>query len=414
MKKAVMYGAGNIGRGFIGQLFSESGYNTVFIDIAKETVDRLNEDGCYPVKIARREGYSEIIIKNVQAVYGLDENSVIAQIAEADIMATAVGVNVLPKIAGVVSKGILKRYVCCKDKPLNIIICENLLDANLYFEKLLKERLPTEIYEWFNSNIGLVEASIGRMVPVMTEEMKGDNPLRVYVEEYDVLPVDKKGFRGDIPKIKNMVPYQPFDFYIQRKLYMHNMAHALTAYLGKYKKYNYIWEACSDPVIKVFVLRALTESALAMSYEHKEDIKSLVDHTQDLIFRFQNPSLGDTVDRVGKDTKRKLAYGDRMSGSIDLCIKNGILPINICVGLAAGFIFQSEGDPRSEEIIRLVSEKGIDYVITSLCNIKKESEVFSIIIKFYSLFMQGIDLEIIMEIAENMKNKWIKSKIDYI
>jgi mannitol-1-phosphate 5-dehydrogenase len=50
MKKAVMYGAGNIGRGFIGQLFSESGYHVVFIDIADSVVDRLNKDGCYPVK----------------------------------------------------------------------------------------------------------------------------------------------------------------------------------------------------------------------------------------------------------------------------------------------------------------------------------------------------------------------------
>lgn len=414
MKKAVMYGAGNIGRGFIGQLFSESGYHVVFIDVVKDTVDRLNADGCYPIKVARREGYHEITVHNVSAVNGMDLQSVADEIASADIMATAVGVNILPRITGAVSAGIMKRYESGNHKPLNIIICENLIDANKYFEKLLKEKLPSDLHDWFDKNIGLVEASIGRMVPVMTAEMKGDNPLRVYVEEYDVLPVDKKGFRGTIPEIKNMVPYEPFDFYIQRKLYMHNMAHALTAYLGKYKGYEYIWQACKDPAIKLFTVKALQESSLAMAKEHHEDIMALTNHSDDLLYRFQNPSLGDTVDRVGKDTKRKLSPSDRLAGAAKLCDKNGILPAYICVGMAAGFMFRAEGDAGSDEIIKLVEEQGIDDAITRVCDIAKDSEMHSTIKSYYSLLKQGCDLEIISNIVEITKNKWIKNRKNYI
>ena len=414
MKKAVMYGAGNIGRGFIGQLFSQSGYHVVFIDIVKDTVDMLNQDGCYPIRIARKEGYEEMIVDHVSAVNGNDFQETAEVISKADIMATAVGVNVLPYIVDVVTAGIKKRYDAGNHTPLNIIICENLIDANKYFEKLLKEKLPEEIHPWFDETIGLVEASIGRMVPVMTSEMKGDNPLRVYVEEYDVLPVDKKGFRGEIPYVKNMVPYEPFDFYIQRKLYMHNMAHAMTAYLGKYKGYEFIWQACMDPAIKVLVMKALSESSLAMSKENGEDMTALSCHSEDLLYRFQNPSLGDTVNRVGRDTKRKLSPEDRLVGAAKLCDKNKILPASICLGIAAGFLFKAPQDAGSEHVDQTVREQGIDNAITMVCDIPKESKLHSMIKDYYIMLKESSSLEMITASVEIIKNKWIKSRIEYI
>ena len=47
--KAVMYGAGNIGRGFIGQRFFLSGYETTFIDVNADAVNAINEAGKYPI-----------------------------------------------------------------------------------------------------------------------------------------------------------------------------------------------------------------------------------------------------------------------------------------------------------------------------------------------------------------------------
>lgn len=414
MKKAVMYGAGNIGRGFIGQLFSESGYHVVFIDIADSVVDRLNKDGCYPVKIARRDGYEEITVKNVSAVNGKNVEMTAETIAAADVMATAVGVNVLPYIAGPIAAGIAKRFEMKNSEPLNIIICENLIGADKFLEKLLKDKLPESMHPWFDENIGLVEASIGRMVPVMTDEMKGDNPLRVYVEEYNVVPVDKKGFKGSIPYVKNMVPYEPFDFYIQRKLYMHNMAHTMTAYLGKYKGYEALWQACEDPSVKVPVTKALLESSMALAQEHSVDMKELICHGEDLLYRFQNPLLGDTVDRVGRDTKRKLSPEDRLAGAAKLCMKNDILPTAICLGIASGFLFRGKDDPGSEQVTKIVEEQGIDNAIEIVCGIEKESTIHSLIKTFYSMLINGESLEIITRKLEIIKNNWVKNRKNYI
>lgn len=178
--KAVMYGGGNIGRGFIGMLFSLSGYEVTFVDVVDAVVDTLNREGCYPVRIVSNEGYEDIDVLHVNAANGNRPEEVAAAIAETDIMATAVGVNALKFIIPNLVAGIRKRREI-GGKPLNIIICENLMDANKVVEGMLKAELTADEIDWFDKNVGLVEASIGRMVPVQTEAMKAGNPLRVCV-----------------------------------------------------------------------------------------------------------------------------------------------------------------------------------------------------------------------------------------
>ena len=170
MKKFIMYGAGNIGRGFIGKVFSENGFSVGFVDINKEVIGRLNADKEYPVDIVTNDGTEERIIKNVYGIDGTDVNLVAEEIASADIMATAIGVNVLKFIAKPIAQGLKLRFER-NAKPFNIIICENLIGADSYLKGLIKNELP-EYAERIDKEIGFVEASIGRMDPVMTEEKK--------------------------------------------------------------------------------------------------------------------------------------------------------------------------------------------------------------------------------------------------
>ena len=41
MKKAIQFGAGNIGRGFIGAVLEQAGYHVVFADVNEQVVERL-------------------------------------------------------------------------------------------------------------------------------------------------------------------------------------------------------------------------------------------------------------------------------------------------------------------------------------------------------------------------------------
>ena len=185
-----MYGAGNIGRGFIGMLMSQSGYGVTFVDVAKPVVDALHERGGYPIRILDPDGYEDILVEDVDAIDGTDADAVAKAIAGADVMATAVGANILKFIAPNIAAG-LKLRIAQGGKALNIIICENLIDANRALEALIRAHLNAREQAWMEENVGFVEASIGRMVPVQTKEMQDGDPLRVCVERYGYLPVDQ-------------------------------------------------------------------------------------------------------------------------------------------------------------------------------------------------------------------------------
>ncbi len=356
--KAVMYGGGNIGRGFIGALLSQSGYEVTFIDVAAPVVEHLQQKRCYPVRYVYSGGHEDVLIENVTAVNGNDTEAASEAIANCDIMATAVGARILKFIVPNIVAGLRKRWAA-GEKPLNIIICENLMDANLVLEGMLKEQLSDAEKAIFDRTVGLVEASIGRMVPVQTEEMKDGEPMRVCVERYGFLPVDKAAFKGEIPEIRNMVPFAPFDFYIKRKLYIHNMGHATCAYLGNLLDLEYIYQAIDVAEIRIIVQNAMLESAQALSKKYGVAMEDIYLHITDLLNRFTNAALGDTTARVGGDPARKLSPADRLIGSAKLALELGITPAYIAVGAAAGlhrYIREAGMEQTAENAAKVLSE----------------------------------------------------------
>jgi mannitol-1-phosphate 5-dehydrogenase len=383
--QAVMYGAGNIGRGFIGQLFASSGYKVTFIDVAEPVVDALNRSKRYPVRILSSSSHEDQWVEDVSAVNGRDVEKAAETIAGAALMATAVGVRVLPLIAPVIAAGIKKRFART-DAPFNIIICENLIDVNRLLEKLIKENLNEDEKTLFENRVGLVEASIGRMVPIQTPEMQDGDVLRVCTEAYGFLPVDKAAFKGGIPKIINMIPCEQFDFYIKRKLFVHNMGHALCAYLGMLEGSAFIYETVRCGDILHIAQNAMLESALALSEKYGIPPSGLYYHIQDLLRRFSNQALGDTCARVGGDTTRKLGQRDRLVGAMICCREQGITPAFIGIGTAAA-------------LHRHLKEKGLDQTreaaaaaLEETAGLGAASPEAALILSMYDRIAGGADL----------------------
>lgn len=404
MKKFIMYGAGNIGRGFIGQLFSDNGYSVGFIDINKEVIGRLNADKQYPVDVVTNEGTTEQIVKNAYGIDGTNVELVAEEIASADAMATAIGVNVLKFIAKPIAEGLKLRFER-NAKPLNIIICENLIGADEFLKGLIKAQIP-EYSDRIDKEIGFVEASIGRMVPVVTEEKKQGNPLRVYVEPYNILPVDKNAFKGDIPEIPNLYPYAPFNLFIQRKLFMHNMSHAVCAYLGYLRNYTYIYESVADYDIKYVAYRALVQSAFAVAKENGVDVRELLPHAENLLYRFTNKALGDTVARVGKDTIRKIGANDRLVGALKLCEKHGLDAQFVCIGIAACMMFDPDGDDNSKEVCAYAKENGAKAALEKYA--AYDGAYTELIVKLYGMLKCGKQISALVKLCEETTAKEIR------
>lgn len=318
-KKLVLFGAGKIGRSFIGQLFSRGGYEVVFIDVFKPIIDELNRRGNYNV-IIKTEKEEIINIKNVRGLFAGEDQEVINEIATTDILAVSVGLNGLATTIPLIAKGLIKRYKIDNEYPLDIIIAENLRNASEYLNVELRKFLPP----WFPVDrfVGTIETSIGKMVPIMPKKDMEEDILQVFAEPYNTLILDKKAFKNSIPRIEGLAPKENIKAWVDRKLFIHNLGHASAAYVGHLYNpgFTYIYEALSFPEIHKFVRETMMQAAniLLIKYPDEFSTGMLVDHIDDLLYRFQNKALGDTIFRVGCDLFRKLGPEDRLAGSIKL------------------------------------------------------------------------------------------------
>lgn len=395
--KAVMYGAGNIGRGFIGALLSQSDYEVTFIDVAEPVVKALQEDNRYPIRIVSSGVYEDMWVENVTAVNGNLPEAAEA-IADCDIMATAVGARVLKFIVPNIVEGLRKRWQAGK-APLNILICENLNNANSVLEELLKAQLTADECELFDKTVGLVEASVGRMVPIQTEEMRDGEALRVCTEQYGFLPVDKAAFKGGVPDIKNLVPYEPFDFYVKRKLFIHNMGHAVCAYLGDILGLEYIYESISVPEVRIIVQNAMEESAMTLARHYGESMIDIQNHISDLLFRFTNKVLKDTCLRVGGDPARKLGPSDRLIGASLLAMEENVTPAYITVGAACALhrLLKENGEEQS-----LAAAKA---ALMKISDLDGEDPLSGLILRNYKMITDNCSLIELINEADRAKYK---------
>ena len=258
MKKAIQFGAGNIGRGFIGAVLSEAGYHVVFADVNMEIVDRINRDGTYTVHVLDVDRH-DIRISDISAVNSGGEE-IVSEIVTAEIITTAVGLRILQYIAPAIAKGIAARRAAGEEAPLNIIACENGIRATSQLKEHVYSHLTAEDASWADTHVGFVDCSVDRIVP----PVRSENPIDVVVEEFYEWNVEEKSFVGPAPHIKGMNLADNLLAYIERKLFTLNTGHAITAYLGAMKGIPTIDRSIADPQIEGIVRSAMQQSGMAL------------------------------------------------------------------------------------------------------------------------------------------------------
>lgn len=374
MDKIVLFGAGKIGRSFIGQLFSRSGYECVFVDLDQTLVDQLNAAKRYKVVIKEEE--DEVIwVEHVRAVVATDSQKVAEEIADSSIVAVSVGQRGLPKVAPVIAKALLMRYAKDPLLPLDIILAENLRNADRFMFNELRKHLPPDYPH--SDLLGLVETSIGKMVPIMRQSDLEADPLQVFAEAYNSLILDAKAFKNPIPDVDGLAPKQNMKAWVDRKAFIHNLGHAAAAYLGYlyHPEYQYLYEVLAVKDLHRRVCDTMLEAGnvLRKLYPGEFTEQAITEHIDDLLTRFANRALGDTVYRVGCDLPRKLSANDRLVAPMMKAVVMDMPYENILKALIAGFQFRATDQnnaphPNDRKVVEAYN-KGLAYALSEISGI---------------------------------------------
>lgn len=378
---AVHFGAGNIGRGFIGNLLYHSGYQTCFVDVNAEMVQLLNERNEYRVVLAE-PSQEEVIVKNVKAINSaLNPDQVIAAIAEADLVTTAIGPNILPLIAGLVADGLRKR-VEVSDKPLNIIACENMIGGSSLLKEKVFEKLTDSEKSQFEGRFGFPDSAVDRIVPNQVNEDK----LMVKVEPFYEWVVEETKLVGEKPVINGITYVGELVPYIERKLFTVNTGHALAAYFGYYYGVETINQAMDNGEISELVEGALKESGEFLVKKYGFNAEDHANYIKKILQRFSNSYIVDEVTRVARSPIRKLGANDRLVSPARQYLEVvGKEPEFLLKGVAAALMYDFNGDEEAVQVQSTIQEHGVEAAVEKYTGLEAGTPLFSGIIQQYHL-----------------------------
>lgn len=377
MKKAIQFGAGNIGRGFIGKLLADSGYKVYFADVNKAVIDEMNLKREYAIEVVG-ENKEELIVKNIEGIMSNDEK-IYDVIAQAQIITTAVGPNVLSKIAQSLAKGIQKRKEMGTTDPLNIIACENMVKASSFLKEEVEKFLSQEEIAYVNEYVGFPNSAVDRIVPPMEDST---DILRVRVEEFQEWIVDKDLFKGDIPDIKGMELTDNLMAFIERKLFTLNTGHAITAYLGVQKAYKTIKDSIEDAEIEKAVTDAMKESGEVLIKRYDFDREKHYAYIEKILKRFRNPYLKDEVQRVGRQPLRKLSFNERLIKPLRGTEEYGLANENLINGIVAAMKYENIEDEEAKTLHAKLMSKELREVVKEITSLESDGLIDKIVDKY--------------------------------
>lgn len=350
-KKAIHFGGGNIGRGFVGEFLHDAGYELVFVDVMDSIIESLQKTKTYTVTEVGESGSKTHKVDNYRALNSKHEEAkVIEEIATADTVTCAVGPNILKFIAPVIAKGLNARKV---DHPAAVIACENAVMATTTLRGFIEQGLTDETKKKIDSVARFANSAVDRIVP----HQEADAGLNVKIESFWEWCVELPPFKGmEEPKVKAIHYVDDLEPYIERKLFTVNTGHATAAYFAKQKGKEWIHEALADTEVRNNVDSVLKETASLIVAKHGIPKDEQEAYVAKIIARFSNNALQDKVDRVGRQPLRKLSRGERLISPAAQLAEMGKPHDALLNVIEAALRFQNvEGDEESVSLAETLS-----------------------------------------------------------
>ncbi len=365
MRKALVFGAGNIGRGFLGVLLHQSDYEVTFVDVDAERVNLLNLYRDYPVYICSKTGVTEQMISGVRAINAKDTEGVVNAVCESDVIMTAVGKMALQHVAKPIARGLVERHKR-QSTPVHVVViaCENVRDNTEYLAEFVRTEVGAE-FQFLVHDVSFPNCIVDRIVP--NTKPKSDHPLATTVEDYFQFVVDRSQLQEEFPHVEGVELVSHVSPKLDQKLFTLNMAHGIVGYYGVLRGYHYVHEAISDKEILELVTGALEEVEDVIVQNHPtitRDEQKV--YASKIVGRFQNHYLQDELVRVASQPKRKLGNNERLVRPACLLWEQGKIPAYLVTGIASGFHFHDERDAQAREMVTEVATRGLGAVISEV------------------------------------------------
>ena len=365
--KAVHFGAGNIGRGFVGLLLSNAGYELVFADVADALIEGLANAESYSVHEVGEDPRTTVV-RGFSAINSAKEpDALTAAIASADVVTTAVGAHILRFVAPAIAAGIAARPAGAK--KVAVMACENAINGtDILAAEVEKNYSGDDLAE----RAIFANTAVDRIVP---NQAPGSG-LDVTVENYFEWAIETPPFGGDVPEIGGVTWVDDLEPYIERKLFTVNTGHATAAWFGYAAGIEKLSDALADPGIHDKVEAALNDTKSLIVAKHGVDEAVQAAYVAKILKRFANPALPDTTLRVGRAPLRKLSRNERFISPASQLAERGMARDGLVAAMAAGLLFDTADDPEAVELQTLLGSAIAEDVVAQVMGLEPEHPLY--------------------------------------
>lgn len=374
----IVFGAGKIARGFIGQLLYLSNANITFVDINQTLVEELNNKKAYHVYILG-DSSLDSDVTNFQACSFDEHDKIYKALKVADIAFVSIGGQNLKSVGNMI--GLLYNTYGIPEKTCNFITCENWKDAGMSLYEGIMESLQLENKDRFDSCIGVCESVIMRSATQPSEELAKQDPLGVWVQNYWYLPINAEHFKGELPPIKDVELMHNFGNFLTQKMYTNNTSNAVIAYNGYLLGYDILAEAANSKEIAALLDKVYIEINETLIKELNLDRKQQEAFAHKARAKYTDYTIVDRVIRHGKDPIRKLGPQDRLIAPARMALQHGIYPEIIIDTIAKALFFDEASDESARKLKHMRQEKGIPYVLETICELDEKEPLYEEVLK---------------------------------
>lgn len=369
--KIVLFGAGATGRGHIGFLAWQAGYDLVFVEKRPELVERLRAAGRYEVKLYGTHAASHQVT-GFRVHCASDRMAVAREIPDAALILTTVFDQNLSDVAETLALGVQLCRRSGRTSPLNCLACENMMDSSTALGRHTAEHLDGEDRSYLERVFGFPDCMISRVVP----RPEGDE-LTIIGEDYNEWTARRESFKGEKPaRLTALELVDNQTARLERKLFIHNGGHAVCGYLGFHHGHRYIHEAVADPVVAGQVVEALDELGEVVRRKHGFTAESIQAYEEDLARRGAVVEMQDEILRVVRDPVRKLSNRERMVAPALLAAAYGLPRKAIVRGIVAALKYHHPRDSQSVWLQDHLAQQGFAWVLKEVCDITPDDLLF--------------------------------------